>query len=250
MTIHVHGKTDTGCVRAENEDSIDWWFIGGCETLCCALADGMGGYEGGALASRLALSTIRERMTREQALAQFGVQSKVEKYLRALGKDANTAIQSKRKSDASLANMGTTLVMALVHAGQMSVMHAGDSRCYLYRDGTLSQLTRDDSVAQQMIDDGGISEEEAERTPYRNVLLKAVGVEKKLHYSVTHLALQAGDKVLLCSDGLFNELSCEEIANTLAVENSVANTVDKMIACSLARGANDNVSVILFSLDE
>jgi PPM family protein phosphatase len=249
MAIQVQGKTDTGCVRSQNEDSIDWWFFGGSNTLCCALADGMGGYEGGAMASQLAISAIRSGMT-SQSLCSEPEWEAIQKKLNAAGHQANAAIQSMRNAEPRLNKMGTTLVVALVHQQNMCVMHAGDSRCYLFRDGTLSQLTRDDSVVQQMIDNGSISEEERENTPYRNVLVKAVGVEEVVEYSSAQTLLLEGDQVMLCSDGLFNTLSHEDIAVHLASQASTAEKVDSMISMSLEMGAPDNVSTILFSVND
>lgn len=246
MTLCVQGKTDAGCIRTENEDRIDWWFFGGSNMLCCAIADGMGGYEGGGLASQLAISVIREKMSSQSFRDAPNIET-MENHLTAAGKEANAVIQSMRKAEPRLSKMGTTLVVALVHQQQMCLMHAGDSRCYLFRNNILSQLTRDDSVVQQMIDNGSITEQDRERTPYRNLLVKAVGVEHCLDYSLSNTALLKDDQVLLCSDGLFNALSSEDIAAQLALPISTAEKVDRLIDMSLSKGATDNVSVIVFT---
>jgi protein phosphatase len=142
--------------------------------------------------------------------------------------------------------MGTTIVLAWVAGSRALVAHIGDSRCYLLQNNTLQCLTRDDTVVQNMLEDGSIKERDVPNVPFRNVLTRALGA---LDATVTfgEVLLQPGDQLLLCSDGLTGALDEDEWLNLLSGAESVQSAVQALIEASLERGAKDNVSVVLLS---
>ena len=141
--------------------------------------------------------------------------------------------------------MGTTLVVALAFDTQLTLLHAGDSRCYKVGCSKLDALTHDHSMVQQMLDDGVITETDIENVPFRNMLTRAVGVEQELEYAVTTLTFKPDDQFLLCSDGLFNALNEQTIHTILQSNDEIGQQVHKLIEQSLAQQASDNVSAIL-----
>ncbi len=244
MKFPVYGETDIGCVRRANEDAISCFQSEDGSFSLAVLADGMGGYEGGGIASELAVDSFQSQLLTLLNANEDWRPASIENFLLEAGRYANEAVFQRRESDENLAKMGTTLLVMLAYKDQFSLLHAGDSRCYSW-DGQLQQLTRDDSVVQQMLDDGAISQQEAERVPYRNMLTKALGIDKDIDYTVSSAAYPQKGLLLLCSDGLFNALDDGEIISLLTTAVPLQEKTHSLIAASIANQASDNVSVIL-----
>lgn len=161
---------------------------------------------------------------------------------------ANERIQERRATDPDLAKMGTTLVIAWVIDGEAHIAHLGDSRCYLVHEGELQCLTRDDTVVQNMLEDGSIQPDDVPHVPFRNVLTRALGASSALA-SVTRLALEQGDSLLLCSDGLTGALPEADWLPMMSSQGAPEDKVRALVNTSLDNEAADNVSVVLLILD-
>ncbi len=250
MRYLVAGNTDTGCVRKLNEDSI-FFSLHGDDSVIAVLADGMGGYQGGAAASQLCVQTVTQRLQnylqQEDADCTPG---NLESELLLSAQTANRAVFDARIEDEKLSRMGTTLVALVVCENRFSLIHAGDSRCYRFSSAAadneqIDQLTRDDSVVRQMLDDGTITPEEMDRVPFKNVLSKAVGIESELNFSVASYDYKDTDALILCSDGLYNSVSEQKMAEVMAAPVSAEEKTDLLLKESLSQGATDNVSLII-----
>jgi protein phosphatase len=223
------GRTDVGLVRENNEDAI----VTGAQLV--AVADGLGGHAGGELASRLATELIA---------ASFAGGSLDE--LSAAVRAANWAVWERGSSTAEIEGMATTICAAgLVEDGGLAVVHVGDTRAYLVRDGSLERLTEDHTVAAQMVRDGELTPEEAVDHPHRVVLTRALGVGPEVPLDSSSRPVAPGDRLLLCSDGLFNHVPDGELAEVLRAENPPRAAVDTLLELGLARGGEDNLSVVV-----
>lgn len=248
MAFDIYGESDVGCVREANEDSIDWHIAADGRFALAIVADGMGGYKGGEIASRSAVEVVKAACVATLESCDELNRERVEACLLEAGAEANTDILQQRQQNSELSRMGTTLVIALAYAGQLTLLHAGDSRCYQVSGGALDALTHDHSMVQQMLDEGAISEEDVDNVPFRNMLTRAVGVEKDLEYSVSSMATEPGQQFLLCSDGLFNALGEQSIYSILQASGQIDQQVHNLIKESLSQQANDNVSAILLNV--
>ena len=223
-------RSDRGLVRSSNQDSV---YAG--DTLL-VVADGMGGHAAGDMASRLVVSAFVPLDDRDAG----------GDLLRALAKatrDGNAAIADVVHENPELDGMGTTLTALLFDGGRLGMAHVGDSRAYLYRNGVLHQLTHDDTFVQSLIDDGRITQEEAAHHPQRSLLLRALnGTE--VDPSLTIREVTAGDRYLICSDGLPGVVSAEAIAEALANPDPGV-TADALIQLALVGGGPDNITVIV-----
>ncbi len=229
-------KTNIGLVRNSNEDSV----LVDLPDLF-AIADGMGGYAAGEIASAETINVLRD------AKKGFAGLSGSDLYdaMRAAASAANSHLRSLVVKYPDYEGMGTTLVaLYLAGDGRAYAVNIGDSRLYLWRNGVLTQITRDHSYVAELISKGDITAEEARRHPQRNVILRAVGADDELETDVYSFALEEGDRVLLCSDGLSDMASDEEIAAVLT-EADTEKAADALIELALNNGGRDNVSVIL-----
>ncbi len=223
-------RSDRGLIRSNNQDSV----YAGSNLL--VVADGMGGHAAGDMASRLVVAAFVPLDSRDAG----------GDLLRALARatrDGNTAIAEVVHEKPELDGMGTTVTALLFDGGRLGMAHVGDSRAYLYRDGVLHQLTHDDTFVQSLIDDGRITQEEATHHPQRSLLLRALnGTE--VDPSLTIREVTAGDRYLICSDGLPGVVSAEAIAEALADPDPAA-TADALIQLALVGGGPDNITVIV-----
>lgn len=228
-TLKTAGRSETGGVRDNNEDAV----VGG--DRLAAVADGMGGHPGGELAAAVAVSLVQAAYTGRSL-------DELEAAVRA----ANRAIWDRAGATAGLEGMGTTIcAVGLTDDGQIAVVHVGDSRAYLLRAGSLCRLTLDHSVTAELVSRGELSEEQAVDHPLHGCLTRALGVGPDVDLDSSRRAGVPGDRLLLCSDGLFNELSSEEIA---ALMNGAADpqaAADALVERALSRGARDNVSAVI-----
>ena len=225
-----------GKVRKLNEDSI----LARPEVGLWVVADGMGGYGGGDVASRSvvsALATLAPQLSGAALLGEFEARIvRVNAELRELARSHSAPI------------VGTTLVAVLVHGAHFACVWCGDSRVYLLRAGALTQVTRDHSEVQDLVDRGVLDKEEAKMWPRRNVVTRALGAAKQADLEIIDGPSFAGDRFLLCSDGLTAHVEDEEIAALLAADDP-QKACDDLLALTLQRGASDNVSLIIVVCD-
>jgi serine/threonine protein phosphatase PrpC len=226
------GQTHVGCVRTLNEDA----FLNRPEKGIWAVADGMGGHEGGELASARVVEALESVGDCANA---YALRDSATLALR----QANDDLVARGLEQFGAA-IGSTVAALLVYRGHYACIWAGDSRIYLYRAGQLRLLTRDHSYVQQMVDAGVIRADQARAHPKSNVITRAVGARSSLELEAAYGEIRDGDRFLLCSDGLNSVLHEREIAEELN-RAPAERAADRLIARALARGASDNVTVVI-----
>jgi len=240
-----------GKVRAANEDSFGISAEEGLFVVC----DGMGGAAAGEVASRIAVdSMLSSFSTTDQALAKKGAaadvvpspgETGVSASLRDAVDDANLRVYSQAANDSRLHGMGTTLVAMLAREKSAWVAHVGDSRAYRYRDGILEQLTRDHSLVDEQVKLGQLTREEADRSPLRNVITRAVGSQRSVNAEISEVETAPGDLFLLCSDGLTRELPDARIEALLKKAKDLDAVCEQLVNAANDAGGRDNVTCIV-----
>lgn len=239
MKITVTSRTHVGRVRSNNEDSL---LIR--EPYLFAVADGMGGYAAGEIASRATLKAF-EVATYRLRHEQY---ADAEQILAEAFDKANEHIYLMAGRNDAYAGMGTTLTaLYLPGDGTAFAAHVGDSRLYIFRNRTLSQVTHDHSYVADLVARGKLTDKEAFSHPQKNMLLQAIGVDEHIRTDIIHFAVETGDILLLCSDGLTDMLHDSEIADIMQ-RNDLNAAADTLIARALENGGRDNVSFIMISL--
>ena len=242
------GLTDTGKVREHNEDTIAF----DADIGLLVLADGMGGYNAGEVASGIAVKTIvnlvREQVEREDMNVQdrdSGL-SRPTIILRDAIQRANKIIYQTARTQPQCEGMGTTVVAALFFDNKITIAHVGDSRLYRQRSDKLEQVTLDHSLLQELVDRGFYSAEEAQRAANKNYVTRALGVEPNVDVEIQEVPVQKGDAYMLCSDGLSDMVEDEDIHLTINTFNDNLDTVAKqLIQLANDNGGRDNVSVVM-----
>lgn len=242
--LEIATATHPGMVRSHNEDSI----AADAEVGLAVLADGMGGYNAGEVASGIAVELIRTEM--KKALSGKKPEElnglNPEQLIAENSTRANAAIYHASQSQPQYSGMGTTLVVALWHDNQISVGHIGDSRLYRLRGGALDQVTRDHSLLQEQIDSGMITKEQARHSQNKNLVTRAVGIDPEVETEVHSYPVQAGDIFLICSDGLNDMVTDEDIQLTLSsLQANLPLAAQQLVQQACDNGGRDNVSVIL-----
>jgi protein phosphatase len=242
------GQTDTGRVREHNEDTI----ATDPDVGLLVLADGMGGYNAGEVASGIAVKTItnlvREGLLREDlaSIDRGTGLSRPSIVLRDAITRANKIIYQTARSQAECEGMGTTVVAALFYDNRVSIAHVGDSRLYRQRGSQIAQVTMDHSLLQELVDRGFYSPEEAQRAANKNYVTRALGVEPQVEVEVQEHPVDKGDIFILCSDGLSDMVEDEDIRLTISTFGANLDTVAKqLIQLANENGGRDNVSVVL-----
>ena len=242
------GQTDTGRVREHNEDTI----ATDPDVGLLVLADGMGGYNAGEVASGIAVKTItnlvREGLAREDldSVDRNTGLSRASIVLRDAITRANKIIYQTARSQAECEGMGTTVVAALFYDNRISIAHVGDSRLYRQRGSQIAQVTMDHSLLQELVDRGFYSPEEAQRAANKNYVTRALGVEPQVEVEVQEHPVDKGDIFILCSDGLSDMVEDEDIRLTISTFGANLDTVAKqLIQLANENGGRDNVSVVL-----
>ena len=237
------GRSETGLVRTSNQDAFAVIDSAGM----WAVADGMGGHVGGAVAAQTAIATVQAQAAFSQEQLRSGT-SPID-VLTALISRAHEAILAQARSQPKLKGMGTTLVLLTVIPDQTSmayVAHIGDSRAYRFRAGALTPLTRDHSLIEKYLERGILTPETAKTHPERHVLTRALGVTATVAPTIAGCAMQEDDLVILCSDGLTKMLEDQDIHQVLCDgDPSPAGACDRLIAAALDRGGEDNVTVVV-----
>lgn len=242
------GGSDVGRERAHNEDAI---LVDG-ERKLVVLADGMGGYQAGEVASQLAVDVVRDDSSHldisEADLGRVDPDTGISvamRQLRGAIEKANNRICSVARGREELNGMGTTIVAARFYDGRVGIAHVGDSRCYRLRERVLEQLTRDHSYVQDQLEKGLISEEDAKNSPQKNLITRALGIDAIAEADVKEYRTRPGDLYLLCSDGLSDLVDDEAIQTVLATEKAPGDHVKFLIDKANTNGGRDNISVII-----
>ncbi|SIT67599.1 protein phosphatase [Edaphobacillus lindanitolerans] len=237
-------QTHVGMKRRVNEDHTSIFTKENGRILLAIVADGMGGHKGGDTASRMAV----EGMMREFGKTDPGSLATHEgraAWLTGATETLNRELYEYSRQNEECRGMGTTLEAAIVARGEVTVCHLGDSRTYLIRRDGATQLTKDHSLVNILLENGEITEEEAVQHPKRNVIMKALGTDAEAEPDIIPVELGHGTALLLCSDGLSNKLSGDEIADTVLADGTAGERADLLIASANERGGEDNISVIL-----
>ena len=251
--FRLYGGTDRGLVRKNNEDSIACVQFEHSPVVLAVVADGVGGHEGGEVASQLAVDSIEAYVSKSvmQATSGGGYGDQwPEQILRQAIEDANTQINRQRQQQRRLASMAATVVALLLIEQRLSLAYMGDSRCYRWRDQQLAQLSHDHTVGQQLIDEAGVDEQQSQSNPYHHVLSRALGMDSPADIDSRSMDARNGDVYLLCSDGLTNSLSDEQIADILRSKTDVDACAEELIASANDAGGRDNISVVLVQVVE
>jgi PPM family protein phosphatase len=230
--IELASVSDVGRVRRDNQD------LDLLAPPLVAVADGMGGHRGGGTAARMAVDALRA----------VGGTTDPAALLTAL-RDANRAIGRAAEDDPDLVGMGTTATAALLDGGILYVVHVGDSRAYLIRDGRITQVTEDHSVVAEMVRRGTLAPDAADTHPARHVITRALGVDTDVDIDALRVDLAPGDVVLLCTDGLTGPVEDDEILAVVESSPGLEDAATALVARANAAGGPDNVTVVLARVD-
>lgn len=249
MNVSAGAKTDPG-QRANNEDHylvVDTRRRGLRADGVLVVADGMGGRASGEQAAQAAVEAVDETLAEllDSRLAEPVILGDA---LSTALRKANARVYALSQADPERQGMGTTCVAAVIEGDRLYLAHAGDSRAYLLRGGTLSQLTSDHSYVAEQVRAGAISEEGARKSRFRNIITRAVGIEPALEAEVTDLEIKPGDTLLLCTDGLSNIVDEADLAKTLGQSGSAQAAADKLVSLASRAGGKDNITAVVARL--
>lgn len=255
--MQISGKTDVGLIRANNQDSFAAGELpsGGSWAVVC---DGMGGHAGGHIASKMAVECIEERI-KNNFYESMSVQS-VRNMLESAVLFANTKVFDSAAKYRELKGMGTTVVAAMCFGDVAVIACVGDSRCYHLEHGKITQITKDHSLVQELVDSGNLTPEEANEHPMKNIITRALGLEEDVQVDFFEITTGAShehkekEMLLLCTDGLTNLVSDEEIAGCLLNGNSEnADSLDlyteRLVELAKENGGTDNITAVIIALD-
>lgn len=274
ITVHVAGRTDVGQRRRENQDSFLVADLGdpdgggvllepdietggavaglielGSKGALCLVADGMGGAAAGGLASNVAVASIHDELRRNWTPDRITTPQHFAQRLREAVEASNARIHEASLSDARYRGMGTTATVVGILETFLYVAQVGDSRAYLIRHGEANQLTRDQSYIQHLVDVGTMTEEEAEQSDHRNMILQALGTSPYVDVDMTYQEVRRGDIVILCSDGLSKVVGREDLSEAALRIREPAALCDELVDLANLRGGPDNITVVAALLD-
>jgi len=243
--MHSWGLSDPGCVRTQNQDSYQIEELDR-NTKLAVVCDGMGGAKSGNIASTLAIDVFVQEIKRTWNVALSG--SKIDQMLRSAVKLANFTVFDQAMQFEEFAGMGTTLAAALISGRRVSVVNVGDSRVYAITRTGIHQLTRDHSLVQMMVERGELTPELARTYPGKNFITRAIGTEPVVECDLFHTTLEKGDCLLLCSDGLSNMMSDQEILFEVVHGVEKQQCCQRLLDIAKNRGGPDNVTSILIQI--
>jgi PPM family protein phosphatase len=249
LAVEVAGKTDVGCVRANNEDNFGYDSRYGIFVVC----DGMGGQAAGEVASKMGVDILLDYFRNETSVAEMrsanGVTSQPgsagARSLASAIQLANRTIHKAGQEQNSRNGMGSTIVAALVRGNSLAIGHVGDSRIYLVRQGTIQQLTQDHSLVMEQVRRGYITLEQAQKSEMQNIILRALGSEEAVEADVEDLVAVPGDLLLMTSDGLTRHVQDEEILTILQAPGNLENACADLVQTAKDRGGDDNITCLL-----
>ncbi|MCD7722575.1 MAG: Stp1/IreP family PP2C-type Ser/Thr phosphatase [Clostridiales bacterium] len=238
--MKIVAKTDKGRVRKSNQDAYAVGEFPG-EVAWAVVCDGMGGAAGGNIASALAVKVISDKINASyrENMKDSSIKNMLDSALVA----ANIEVYDLADAQSRLRGMGTTVVCAVVRGGFAFIAHAGDSRAYIYRDNTLQLVTHDHSVVQSLVDSGEITKEEAENHPNKNIITRALGVEKYIEIEYDEVEISGDDVLILCTDGLSNYVSVDEMINEVS-DGKYYAFADRLVKKANSNGGGDNITVV------
>jgi PPM family protein phosphatase len=245
--VTTYGLSEIGLVRQNNEDS--WAIIP--EINFYALADGMGGHNAGEVASREAIKAVCEHF--QQTLQIAGSNLSIEEahgLIQLAIEHANDVVYGLSRTDMTLQGMGTTLCCIYCHPKGLIYAHVGDSRIYKFTRGTLEQITKDHSLLRELVDMGQINEHQAGEFIYKNIITKAIGTESVIEPTVNICDAVTGDVYLICSDGLSDMLTINEMEAILSDEPDIKKATKKLITEAINKGGFDNVTILTLKVNE
>lgn len=248
LTINYAGGTDRGKVRAKNEDSILMSGFEHSDVVLLVVADGVGGHKGGQVASKLSVDSIHEFVGKSvlQAHSGGGYGSDwLELTLSHAIFETNSRLIKQQQENIDLNNMATTVVAMLFHDNEFVISYLGDSRCYQFHDETLVQLTEDHTMLQKLLNEGKINQQEFETMPMHHMISQALGLSPEPDVQVSRVVCDNKTSYLLCSDGLTNCVSDEQIQAVLSKNEQLESAVDELITQANDNGGIDNISVVL-----
>ena len=242
MVYEICAVTDQGLVRKNNEDAV----AVDQQTGLCLLADGMGGYNAGEVASAMAVASITRQLN--SWLLHFGPRVPARDLrwmMKTCVQNANQAIFEAACNNLDFDGMGTTLVAGVFTANRLVLSHVGDSRCYRLRYETLLQITKDHSMLQEQVDAGLMTPEQAMVSPHKNLITRALGVERSVQVDVNEHRVEPGDLYLICSDGLSDMVETAAMTEVLNAPGSLADKAQALVNAANESGGRDNISVVL-----
>lgn len=253
MDVGYAAKSDAGLKRTKNEDHFGVDPGLGLYVVC----DGMGGQNAGEVASQLAVTTIRQHCweaSQDQNVEMLGIYDPAflppTNRLASAVRHANDAIHRKAEDDLRYHGMGTTVVCALVKDHVLSIAHVGDSRLYVIRGDTVQLLTSDHSLVMEQIREGLLTEQEAERSPHKHVLTRALGIAPTVEVELGEVPVLSGDIFLLCSDGLTRMVTQADIVRAVRQAGDLQAASERLIEIANASGGDDNTTVILIAVQD
>ncbi len=247
MLMNSFGVTDRGKVRSENQDS---YIVERCDKRKCVVAvicDGMGGAKAGDLASQLSSKAFVSRVFEALVAPRFFVGNQ-EKLLRESCDDANGVVYEYSRFDSNYNGMGTTLVGGIITKRKAFLVNVGDSRAYYLTKSEIKQISKDHSYVEELVAMGAITKEEARTHPKKNIITKALGVDRSVKADYYEQTLHMGDGILLCSDGLSNIVTDAEMLDAFRRYSTPERVCDYLLNLALDRDARDNVSVVLVKI--
>jgi len=236
--MKVSSATSVGRIRPSNEDS---YFVSPPESsdmVLAVVADGMGGHNAGEIASGKAVSILKKNVQEGNGENPRDI------LIRAVEK-ANREIYEMSIKESKFSGMGTTITACIADYNRVTAAQVGDSRLYLIREGKITQITKDHSLVEMLLENGRITEEEAKHHPQKNVITRAVGTEKNVEVDMYEFTAKAGDVILLCSDGLVNMVENEEILSVIISRDALDSAADKLVDAAENAGGTDNITVVL-----
>jgi serine/threonine protein phosphatase PrpC len=244
-SVKLGAKTDLGRVRENNEDKFDFYEPEDPAVLATkgsfyAVADGMGGHSAGQIACELALKTVIQAYYANPS-------ADAEASLRRAIEEANSLVYDTAQAISDRQGMGTTLTAAVVREDQLLIAQVGDSRAYLLRDGSLTQITDDHSWVAEQVRLGVMTADDAQTSPFRNIITRSVGTAQNVEADLTTRTLQVGDTLMLCSDGLTGHVDPPEIQAVLQ-ENSPSVAAMRLVEAANRNGGRDNITVLILSV--
>lgn len=241
--MNIVAKTDKGIVRDNNQDA---YAVGefSDEVVWSVVCDGMGGAAGGNIASALAVKVISDKINASyrDKMRDASIKNMLDSALTA----ANIEVYDFAEAQPDLQGMGTTVVCAIVRDNQAYIAHAGDSRAYVINNGCVKQVTTDHSMVQDLLSRGKITSEEAENHPNKNIITRAVGVDKSIEIDFDQLDLEDNDVLLLCTDGLSNYVSNDEMVEIMS-DGKYYAFADRLVTKANSNGGGDNITVVIIS---
>mgnify|MGYP000844604146 CR=1 FL=1 len=238
-------KSHIGNMRAKNQDAYLVLEKSSAKVIILAVADGLGGHNAGEIASSTLVKEIKDKFENTNIIDEERIQ---EQEVIEIIKEINKIIYEMGSNDVNLSKMGTTLCLSIIANQQVHIFHVGDSRAYIINEKEILQLTRDHSLVEQLISQGEISREEAETYPNKNVITRAIGTDEEIEVDYYQCELKKGDTILLCTDGLTNEVEAEEIKDIINKHNC-EEAVEVLVQKANEYGGHDNITVIVYKLE-